>query len=246
MQKTQLASQYLGGSDSTAEFVLSMLGGYMVSNKTDDKGGKTLVATPLQALDDAKLETFVMGSTGDIQLYWCDNDANCLEPKIRKQPSFKGLATLIVKDIRDKALFERINDGQISQADANQLAWLMSGGQVGVNITKILQKSGPEQAYEYLDQFSKQFAADAAKTMLIGLLDYTERGLKSLDMPDAKKILADVREKRSQINTDHNTLMTKWGGYKDVMAQARDYLEMTPTSDTGGLPRGTMTPDAGN
>lgn len=245
MKESRMTSQVVFGSYENAEFIMSMVGSYNVINTTDDKGGKTLMPQPIASLKDARLELFVMGTDGEsIKLYNCDNDPDCLDPTIRTQSSFQGLATRIVSDLRTNGVFERIEAGLADASDRQRLSWIMRS-RVGINLLKITNKAGPAEAYAYLEMFANQLAADAAVVMIGDLLDHTERGLKSIEMADAVKVVSDLKEAKQRLHDEHRTLIAQWGGFTEVDSQARNILEMTPSQDSGKMPLGLVSENSG-
>lgn len=247
MQKSGLQSQILFGSDENAEFIMSMVGSYNVTLATDDKGGKNFAAQPLAKLITGEgLRILVEGTNNkEIQVYKCpEGDPGCTVPTVRNLTSFKGLEARIIDDLRNNGTLERFANGTASVADGNRMAYLASS-RVGVNLMRITQKAGAQSGYDYLHQFAKKIAADASISLITQLLSHTEKGLTSLNMADAQKVISDLRDTKSAVMDEYRIYVEDAMQGKDADAQAAQMLQMAPVFDSGTLPQGSINESAG-
>lgn len=247
MKKSGLQSQILFGSDENAEFVMSMVGSYNVVLTNDDKGGKNFAAQPMPKLITGEgLKILVEGSTNlDVKVYQCgQNDPDCADPNVRTLTSFKGLETRILEDLKNNGILERFANGTATTADGNRFAYLASS-RVGVNLMKITQKAGAQSGYDYLDQFAKKIAADASMSLIYQLLGHTEKGLTSLNMADAGKVIEDLRATKGELMDEYRSYIEEAMKGKDADGQAEKMLQMAPVFDSGTLPQGTINDNAG-
>ncbi|WP_137887528.1 conjugal transfer protein TraH [Pseudomonas sp. 2FE] len=249
MEKSGLKSQILFGSDENAEYILSLVGSYSVSLLSDDKGGKTFGATPIASLiKDKGLKVFIEGSEdADFQVYDCDSsgEPDCLKPEPRDLGSFKGLEKRIIEDLKTNGVLEKFAKGQASPVDGNRIAYLASS-RVGINLIKITQKAGAQAGYDYLDLFAKKIAADAALSVILQLIGHTEKGLTSLSMVDAPKVLEELRETKGQVMNEYTVYVQEAMQGKDADDQAAKMLQMAPSFDNGSLPQSSSSQSTGN
>lgn len=247
MKKSGLQSQILFGSDENAEFIMSMVGSYNVTLATDEKGGKNFAAHPVPRLiTNEGLKILVEGSDNlDVKIYRCDqDDTSCSDPKIQSLSSFKGLERRIIEDLQNNGILERIANGTATPADGNRIAYLASS-RVGVNLMKITQKAGAQSGYDYLTQFAKKIAADAAVSLISQLLGHTEKGLTSLNMTDAGKVLEELRTTKGELMDEYRAYIEDAMQGKDADGQAAKMLIMAPVPDNGSLPQGAVNESAG-
>lgn len=226
---------------------MSMVGSYNVVLTNDDKGGKNFAAQPMPKLITGEgLKILVEGSTNlDVKVYQCgQNDPDCADPNVRTLTSFKGLETRILEDLKNNGILERFANGTATTADGNRIAYLASS-RVGVNLMKITQKAGAQSGYDYLDQFAKKIAADASMSLIYQLLGHTEKGLTSLNMADAGKVIEDLRATKGELMDEYRSYIEEAMKGKDADGQAEKMLQMAPVFDSGTLPQGTINDNAG-
>ncbi|MCC9289583.1 conjugal transfer protein TraH [Pseudomonas aeruginosa] len=247
MMKSGLQSQILFGSDVNAEFIMSMVGSYYVSLTNDASAGKYFAAHPMpKQITGEGLNIHVEGSANlDVMVYQCDqDDADCSDPYIRTLSSFEGLETRILEDLQNNGILERLANGTATAADGIRIAYLASS-RVGVKLMKITQMAGAQSGYEYLNQFAKQIAADASMSLIYQLLRHTEKGLTSLNMPDAGEVIEDLRATNGELMDVYRSYIEEAMQGKDADGQAEKMLQMGPVFDNGTLPQGTINDNAG-
>lgn len=248
MQKTNLVSQILFGSDENAEFIMSMVGSYIVTPATDDKGGKNFTVNPLPTLIGSEgLKIFVEGTKNSgLRVYRCDNNDNsCQKPSIANMSSFDGLATRIVKDLQDNQVLEHLANGVLSPGDENRYAYLGSS-RVGVNLVRIVQKNGAQAGYDYLNKYATTIAAQVSYNLIIKLLAITESGVTGLDMTNAKEALSSIKSTREQISSEYSQYVANSLKDKDADADAASMMEMAPPTDNGSLTQGSGSQSSGS
>lgn len=239
IKKGGLVSQYLYGSDQTGELVMSMVGSWRVELANDSKGGKNYTATPLpRVITDGGVKLLVEGIANDgTQIYKCDNN-DCLAPSIIKLDSFNGLAKLIVDDLSNNQILEKIASNTATVTEASKLNYLAQS-RAGTNLIKVVQKAGAAVGYEYLRMFAKRIAADAASSFLNSLIGNTEKGLTSLDMTDSQKAIDQLRTVRNELMSEYFAYIQEQMKEKDADQEAINMLRMAGALDNGKLPQGT-------
>lgn len=246
IKKVGLASQFKFGSTETGELALSIIGSWNVSAATDDKGGKDLAPTPIPRLiTEGGVRLMVEGiMEKPAQIYRCDNN-DCLEPSPVNMSNFKGLAKVIVDDMRNASLLEKVYSNTATQADMSKFNYLARSN-VGVNLIRVTQKAGPEVGYQYLTMFSKRIGADAAYFYINSIIGMVEQGVNSTEMANANSVIEQIRAVRGDLHTEYLTYLTEQMKEKDADAQAKIMMEMSENRDGGQLPQGTTSQNAGS
>lgn len=246
IKKVGLASQFVFGSEQTGELALSIIGSWNVTSATDEKGGKDLAPKPIPRLITEGGVRLMVEGTGDkpAQVYKC-NDNDCLEPSATNLTNFKGLAKVIVDDMRNANLLEKVYNNTASEADMIKFNYLARSN-VGVNLIRVSQKSGPEVGYQYLNMFSKRIGADAAYSYINAILGMVEQGVNSVEMPDANKVISQIGAVRQDLHNEYLTYLTEQMKEKDADEQARIMMQMSESQDGGELPQGTTNQNAGS
>lgn len=246
IKKIGLASQFLFGSDQTGELALSIVGSWNVSGKTDDKGGKDLAPKPIPRLiTEGGIRLMVEGTADKAtKIYKCD-DNDCLEPSAIDLTNFKGLSKVIVDDMRNATLLEKLYNNTATEADMIKFNYLARSN-VGVNLIKVTQKAGPEVGYQYLSMFSKRLGADAAFIYLNSILDLLEQGMALTEMTDATKAIDQIRVVREDLRSEYLIYLSEQMKEKDADAQAISMMEMAESQDGGVLPQGVSNKNAGS
>lgn len=239
MRKSGFTDQILYGSQENAEFLMSMVGTYIVTLATDDEGGKNYVATPLKPMPNVNLEVFVEGTQEPIEIYDCDTPEDCMSPSKRTLDNIEGLSTKIVKAVKDANLFERIRDGQaISPAEQQAHNWLFTSA-IGVNVRALIDLHGPQVAYNYLDKYSKSVALFAAQAMINHQLEVVRGGVRELEMTDKVKVEQDINRLQNALYEETNNLFrTKYAG-EDPMGEFAVLRDLSKQRDQGALQQGT-------
>lgn len=248
MQKTSLASQILFGSDENAEFIMSMVGSFVITPATDDKGGKNFTVNPLPTLIGSDgLKIFVEGTKdAGYQVYRCDsNDNGCTAPKIGNMTTFTGLSTRIVADLQNNQVLEHIANGVLSPGDDARIGYLGSS-RIGVNLVRIVQKSGAQAGYDYLNKYATTIAAQSSYNLIVMLLGIAEAGVTSSDMPNAKQNLESLRSARADIRSQYDQYIQVSLKDKDADADASSMMEMSPPDDGGHLYQGSSNQSSGS
>lgn len=243
MQKAGFINQFMHGSQENAEFMMSMVGSYLVSYGTDDKGGKNFVATPIRPLEGVNLEVFVGGTEEPLTLYECDTD--CLNPSTRTVTGIQGLSAKLMKSVRDSNLFERIKSGEtISPAEMNAYAWLFASNLGGL-VYQTIHLAGPEAAYSYLNKHVDLIALTAAADIIKTKLDTVIGGVRELEMSDSTKMEEEIRQRRSLLLAEVDTLIQSKYQTLDPLAEFVNYRDVSRQRDQGQISLGTKT-NSGN
>jgi conjugative transfer pilus assembly protein TraH len=247
LKKVGFTTQVLYGSDETAEFVMSMTGSRIVSLADDNRSGKSPKSQPLQAtITDDALQLFVNGTNNsNIRIWSCDSGDECLEPEEKAITSFKGLKTRIVEDVETSGAFSRFAQGQGTPADGARLQYL-AASRVGVNLFRILQKNGEQDALDYFNEFAQAIALGAAYTHINQMLDFASSSLSSVDFPEAGLMLDQVRDVRTRLQVEWQKEISEGTSFRDADRRAAEILAKGPTFDPGRLVQGAMTQSAGN
>jgi len=245
-KKVGLASQFVFGSDQTAELALSLIGSWNVTAATDNKGGKDLAPIPIPRLiTEGGIRLIVEGTNNKpTDVYKC-NDENCLLPAKIPLTNFKGFAKLLVDDLRNSQVLEKIYSNTATAADMSKINYIAQSS-VGVNLVRVTQKAGAEVGYQYLTLFSKRLGAEAAYGYINSIISLTEQGVNAVEMPDANKAIETIKGVRQELHNEFVTYMTEQMKEKDADEQARNMMQMAETLDSGSLPQGTVNKNTGS
>ncbi len=239
MRRSGFTNKILYGSQENAEFLMSMVGTYIVHIATDDQGGKTAVATPFMAIPGINLEIFVEGTQEPVQIYSCDETETCKQPAIRTLDNITGLSTKIVSAVKEAKLFERIKAGEaISPGEQMAHDWLFTSA-IGVNVRALIDLHSPQVAYNYLDKYSKSVALFAAQAMINHQLEVVRGGVRELEMADKIKVEQDINRVQSELYAETNNLFrTKYAG-DDPMGEFATYRDLARPRDQGAVQVGS-------
>jgi len=248
LKKSGFASQIMFGSDENAEFIMSMTGSYIVTLATDDRGGKTPAPIPVQAtLTDNALSLFVDGAQNSALKVWsCGSDSEqCLQPTTKVLGAFKGLKQKIVEDVQNSGALQRFAAGQATPADGARLRYLASS-RVGINLFKIVQKAGEQEALNYFNEFAHAIALGAAYGVVMQLLDEASSGISAVDYPEAPRMLEQLKETRQRVQAEWNYQLTEGTSFKEADRRAAEILALAPVPDSGKLVQAPNIESAGN
>lgn len=239
MTRSGFTSQMMFGSQENAEFLMSMVGSYIVNLATDDQGGKNYAATPIRPMPNLTLEVFVEGTEEPIEIYSCDTPEECRQPTKRTLSNIQGLATKMVKAVKDSNLFERIKAGQaIPPSEQLSHDWLFNSP-MGVNVRSLIDLHGPQVAYNYLDKYSKSVALFAAQSMITHQLEVVRGGVREMEMADAVKVEQDINRVQNEIVSQANSLFRNKYAGENPMGEFATLRELSKQRDQGALPQGT-------
>ena len=236
MDKTRFVSQFSNGSTENAEFLMSLVGSYLVSYGPDSDGGNNFVATPVRPLEGVNLQVFVEGTAQPLTIYDCDSD--CLDPSTRQLPNIEGLANKIVKATSEAQVFERLYNGDaFSAAEMNAYGWLFSTG-IGTYAYQINQLAGPDAAYSFLARHANPIALDAALDTIKTMLEIALGGVRELEMADSSKVEDDLNKKLMEIRAEALNLMTNRYSIIDPLQELNEYKSFAAQQDSGRLSQG--------
>lgn len=242
MEETNFTNQFLYGSQENAELIMSMVGTLIVGTGTNEDGDPTFIAKPMPPLPNIDLTLLVEGIEGaasdGLRVYDCDMP-NCANPSTRTVGELEGLATKIVKSVRQVNLFERIKAGQsIPAGEMNAQSWLFATD-AGVYTRQLIDLKGPDVAYNYLGKHAQSIALSTITELLRTQLDIVRAGLSELEMTDKDKVIASLNQFELRLRAQADTLMRTRYASTDPIGDFLKERETAPKKDPGTVSHGT-------